>query len=248
MYARIYTLPLYSTVQYKREKEQNDDDTEMTFSLSLPSPPVVAVVAFAAAVVLQILFTYIKHSDESRRRFQHVVTGQFLVLISYVLPIRYCHALLWTGLIGIIYVRVYHDDWYRRVFGKLLRPYELNYGTLPGAFYFLLGTALVAGLFPINVARYSVLCLSYADPMAAWMGTTLFPSYKIHASATISGCLACFLTSHLVGQIMLSSHTTATLIVGAIVCTIVEALPVGNDNLTIPLATSAAVQWAMSFE
>ena len=214
----------------------------------MPSPPVLAGLAFVAVVVLQILFSSISLSDESSRRFQHVVTGQFLVLISYVLPLRYCHAMLWTGLTAIIYVRACHDDWYRRVFGKLLRPYELNYGTLPGAFYFLLGTAIAAALFSVDVARYSVLCLSYADPMAAWIGTSVFPFFKIHSSATISGCLACFLTSYLVGRIMLPSHTNTTCIVGSIICTIAEALPVVNDNLVIPLATAAAVQWAMSFE
>lgn len=215
---------------------------------AMPSPPVLAGLAFVAVVALQIFFSSITLSDESRRRFQHVITGQFLVLISYVLPIRYCHALLWTGLAAIIYVRACHDDWYRRVFGKLLRPYELNYGTLPGAFYFLLGTAIVAALFPVHLARYSVLCLSYADPMAAWIGTSIFPSFKIHASATISGCLACFLTSYLVGRIMLPSHTNTCYIVGSVICTIAEALPVVNDNLIIPVATAVAVQWAVSFE
>lgn len=42
--------------------------------------------------------------------------------------------------------------------------------SIPGAFYFLLGTAMSTALFPSAVARASLLVLSLADPMAGLVG------------------------------------------------------------------------------
>lgn len=214
------------------------------------SPPVLSGLAFVSVVLLQIFFTRntTSLSEDNRRRLQHVSTGQALVSVSYVLPQHYCLILLGLGCFLIVYVRFMHDSWYRQHFRSLLRPYELQYGVLPGAFYFLLGTFAVALLFSINIARYSVLCLSYADPMASWVGSSILPGVKIHKSASLSGCCACFVTAYVVGCIMLDSHNQRIQVIGAVVCMVAEALPLVNDNLVIPIATASAVQWAMSFK
>lgn len=214
------------------------------------SPPVVSGLVFVVVVLLQIFFTYSTSllNDENRRRLQHMTTGQALVSISYLLPLKYCLVLLGSGCSLILYVRFLHDSWYRQHFHSLLRPYELQYGVLPGAFYFLLGVFVVALVFPMQIARYSVLCLSYADPMAAWVGSALFTNFKIHSGASVSGCTACFVTALVVGVITLNVSNVRIPIIGALVCMIAEALPFVNDNVMIPISTASAVRWAMSFE
>lgn len=215
------------------------------------SPPVLAGVVFILVVLLQIAFTSSSRntiSEETKRRLQHMTTGQALVLVSYLLPIHYCLGLLGMGCLLIVYVRFFHDAWYRTKFHSLLRPYELQYGVLPGAFYFLLGCWSVAAVFSLEIARYSVLCLTYADPMAAWVGSHVYSNVKITKSASLFGCLACFLTALIVGLLTLPTSNVRVAIVGAVACTIAEALPYTNDNVMIPIATAAAIQWSMSFE
>lgn len=48
-------------------------------------------------------------------------------------------------------------------FGTLLREKEKNVDVLPGAFYFLLGTTIIVILFPMNIVRACLLCLSFGD-------------------------------------------------------------------------------------
>jgi dolichol kinase len=209
---------------------------------------VVVIVAFQVAVARFSL------EQEAKRRWQHAITGHALVQISYLLPIHLSIAALVAGAAGIFYVRHFKSDLYIHAFGPLLRPDELEDGRLPGAFYFLVGTALAATLFPMNTARYSVECLAWADPVAAWAGRSI-PSPKFHKSASLAGCLACFATAWIIGWIMIkedaddgSSRYDETaadmrrITLGALACCVVEALPFGNDNLLIPIITAAAVQ------
>ena len=136
---------------------------------------------------------------------------------------------------------------------------------LPGAFYFLLGTTMTTILFPLRIARYSVLCLSLADPMAAYIGQSI-ASYRLDqlpyvqrlgivTNATVSGCLACFSTAWMIGYVLLvvmvDPHDTAMsnrpilmITAGALACCIAEAIPFrvyGNDNVQIPVLTALMV-------
>lgn len=198
-------------------------------------------------VVFQVLVGRIGLEKEAQRRWQHALTGQALVGCSYVLNVWMCVIGLLVGLFGIAMVKHMYPSQYQTLFGPLLRPHERE--QLPGAFYFLLGTLLVLFLVPLEIARYAVLCLAYADPAAAWIGRTV-PCRKLHNGASVGGCLACFVTACLVGCFTLSSEDGAysinRIVLGAIVCTFAEALPVGNDNLLIPLLTAMAVEWFSS--
>ena len=239
-------------------------------------------------------------SSEAKRRIQHGMTGCLLVLISYCLPVYMCLLLLIMATYTIYSLKTYHfHTIYLPNFGPLLRDHEKQAPStdnpsdvssssssnsmphaipLPGAFYFLLGTTITTMLFPIHLARYSVLCLSLADPMAAYIGQCR-PSYRldqirwlqrmirimtpsssstttITTNATLSGCMACFITSWMIGYIcFILPHDTATttttntlnhpimsITAGAMACSIAEAIPfVGNDNLQIPIFTALIV-------
>jgi dolichol kinase len=213
------------------------------------TPPVISGLAFVAILLLQIFFTRSTSalSDENRRRLQHLTTGQALIVVSYILPLHYCQILLLIACLLIIYIRFLHDAWYRQHFYTLLRPYELQYGVLPGALYFLVGVLVVATVCPLLIARYSVLCLSYADPMASWIGSTVYSKVKIHDGASVTGCTACFVTALVIGITTLGTNNIRVSVIGAVACMIAEAMPFWNDNVMIPIATASAVQWAMSF-
>ena len=194
--------------------------------------------------VFQVLVGRMGLEKEAQRRWQHALTGQALVGCSYLLQVWMCVVGLLIGLIAIAGMKYGYPTQYQTLFGPLLRPHEREH--LPGAFYFLLGTLLVLLLVPLETARYAVLCLSYADPAAAWIGRSV-PVRKLHSGASVGGCLACFVTACLVGYMTLSSdddpYFKEKILVGASVCTFAEALPFGNDNLLIPLLTATAVEW-----
>lgn len=201
---------------------------------------VVVIIAFQVAVARFSL------EQEAKRRWQHAVTGHALVQISYFLPTHLSIAALVAGAAGIAYMRHFKSDLYIKAFGPLLRADELEDGRLPGAYYFLVGTALAATLFPMDTARYAVECLAWADPFAAWAGRSI-SSPKLHKSASLSGCLACFATAWIIGWIMIKEGVDTAadmrrITLGALACCVAEALPFGNDNLLIPLITAAAVQ------
>ena len=206
-------------------------------------------------LVLVVLFQYFvaraNVQKETKRRFQHALTGHALVQISYVLPRTISLVLLVVGCLGMYLAKTFFFEKFLEAFGGLLRPKELSGEVLPGAFYFLVGTALVvSGLVTseMEIARYAVECLALADPMASWVGSTISsPKFTIATSgggtrtSSLAGCLACFGTALGVGYWMLEGANVAVLAAGAAACTIAEGLPFGNDNLNIPVITAFVV-------
>ena len=224
-----------------------------------------------AVLVLLFQFFVARAPDlkkETKRRFQHALTGHALVQISYVLPRNLSLALLLIGSIGMYVAKTFFFEAFLEAFGGLLRPQETSGEVLPGAFYFLIGTAIaISGLVTndLQIARYAVECLALADPMASWIGSTVpSPKFTIATkggtprTSSLSGCLACFGTALGVGWWMLvvsssstypardeatgsSGFTPMVLVAGALACTIAEGLPFGNDNLNIPVITAFVV-------
>ena len=211
---------------------------------------------FFLVLLFQVAMTRLSLENESKRRWQHAITGHLLVQISYVLPLLVSIGALVVGAIGIAYIRWVYPILYIQVFGSLLRSEEIDkerQRRLPGAFYFLCGTAITAAIYPLKEARYAVECLSFADPMASWIGQ-LQPIPKFHTKASVAGCTACFVTAYLIGLLYLETESTTTtttglvstkrqVLVGALACMVAEALPFGNDNLLIPIVTGAAVTY-----
>jgi dolichol kinase len=199
------------------------------------------VVPIGAAVTLVLVLQLFlargsSSNDESRRRWQHAATGQVMVVVSYVLPREACLVALILACFVVIYVVYGQGEWYRNSFSTILRPTEVVPNTLPGAFYFLLGTLVATACFPLSCARYGVLCLAYSDPAAAYIGRS-YPSVDLHGSASLAGCIACFVTAYMLGQIMLSSPSAIW--ASALACTLAEATPVLPDNFLIPVLTAA---------
>ena len=197
-------------------------------------------VLFVLIVGFQILVSQVALGREAKRRWQHALTGHILVQASYIIPMTYGVVGLLLGAAGMAYLRYEHSDQFLKAFGPLLRPEELEAGRLPGAFYFLLGTAITALSFDLSITRYACECLALADPMAAFVGKSI-TSPKITRNASLAGCMGCFATAWLCGYFMLPNMDMFQLSIGALACTLAECIPFGNDNLTIPLATALAI-------
>ena len=237
-------------------------DTTSSFSPRTWTPNQVvalqALFAFLSVVGFQIAIAHFQINKEAKRRWQHVVTGHSFVVISYLLPVEWCVAALLTGALGIYYLILFHKTLFIQAFGPLLREVEKESLKLPGAFFFLLGTALTVWWFPLPTARYAVECLAIADPMASWIGNRI-QSPKINASASMAGTLACFVTALGIGLVYLTKSGTSEMETasgdtsssmelwriasGAFACCIVEAVPYWDDNLVMPVVTAAAVHY-----
>ena len=195
----------------------------------------------ALVVAFQVLMANVALKRETKRRLQHALTGHALVQISYVLPRNLALGLLGLGAGGMYILHQYYPSHFQKAFGGLLRPNESV--ELPGAFWFLAGTAATVWLVDDwTIVRYAVECLALADPMASYVGSTM-PSKKINSGSSITGCAACFGTAWMVGQWMLPDPSYHRLLVGALACTIAEASTFGNDNLNIPILTALAVKY-----
>lgn len=192
-------------------------------------------------VCVQVITANFPMGKENKRRIQHAMTGHLMVQISYIISPRIAIFLCLLGAIGMYALLTISPEEFRRIFGELLRNEELQGQQLPGAFYFLLGTAItVAVSSDINSARYAVECLAIADPLASWVGSNI-PSPKLNPDSSLSGCIACFAGAWCVGYVMLTQDMYV-LGIGALVCTIAEAVDIWNDNLSIPILTALAVE------
>jgi dolichol kinase len=215
-------------------------DAVVTLDLVIRAISLVILVLLFQVFIAQVPSLH----QETRRRWQHALTGHILVQSSYFLAKSVAMALLMLSSMGMLAWRMLFPEQFFKAFGPLLRPSELD-GTqyMPGAFYFLLGTAATVWLIDgWTIPRYSVECLALADPVASWIGSTL-SSPKLNKNASVSGCIACFVTAFVVGWFMLGDghRDVFTLSMGALTCTFAEGLPFGNDNLSIPILTALAV-------
>jgi len=213
---------------------------------AVPSDVIRIAVAFAALVAFQTAASALSLERETKRRLQHALTGYGLVVASdfFPLPVRVGGMLF--GAAGIWFLAVFYRATFLQFFGELLRPTEIQQGgVLPGAFYFLLGTGLVWGLFRKDVANYALLCLSLADPIAALVGQAI-RSPKLTPSASVAGSAACFATAWMVGYLLLRpNYSLWSISRGALFCTIAEAAAFStgiNDNFSIPIVTAFAIE------
>jgi len=202
------------------------------------------------------------------RRIQHVFTGMIFYGLSYILPSSIAIALLCIATLAfyaLLFVRSRShtvQEYYMRHFGPLLRDHEKKLNALPGAFWFLVGTTIVVCAFPIDIARTSILCLAFGDPIAAIVGINvggpklcLASNSKINGnggggSKSLAGCLACFWSCYLVSFVCMRELGPEAWFLTGVVATVMEGLnffcsiPL-DDNLLIPVGTGVSL-WLYS--
>lgn len=188
------------------------------------------------------------YGDEIRRKLIHLSSAAF--------PIAYWATdrqfMLWVlvplAVVAIVAetlrrvspgFRAFIDGW----LGRVLRKAEAQ--TLTGATYVTIGTLLTIAVFPEKqIAITVLLLLSVSDALASLVGIR-FGTVRFLAKS-LAGSAAFFLSAAAIALYMLPDARLVAL-VGALVGTIVEALPLKigehklDDNLSIPLITGAAM-------
>ncbi|CAI5746492.1 unnamed protein product [Peronospora destructor] len=247
-------------------------------------------VSFVACVAAILLFQYlvsagqhdVAHNNVARRedlhlqrKFQHLGTGAMIyVALNFFdrltgASVLLLFALFFYGLHKLRGRSKTVNAAYIKWFRNILRQHEVSRSTLPGAYYFLLGSGVSLAVFPIRAARLAVLHLSVGDPAAAFFGTlygrhklvTLFG--KLGGNKSLEGSVGCFCVTAI--------STLAALIVEqdfyfdmtgkedvAVVAGMVslaaglgaaaaELLDLGgwDDNLTLPLLSGVFLQFTV---
>lgn len=136
---------------------------------------------------------------------------------------------------------------------RILREDEKN--RLTGGSSFSLGCTLTIAISPPSIAMASVLFLVLGDMSAAIIGVSFGQetvSIKLgrHGKKSMEGSVAMFVMCFVVGSTIFASvHLREyPVFFGALAATLTEVYePLGlNDNLTIPVFTSIALQWGFA--
>ncbi len=114
---------------------------------------------------------------------------------------------------------------------------------ITGTMALLISNAIVIAFFDKWVAIISLIFMLFGDTAASVIGSK-YGQVKI-GDKTLEGSLSFFITALVIALIFykfIPIHL-AVLIIGAVVATIVEALPLKiNDNLTVAIASAIAMQ------
>ena len=127
---------------------------------------------------------------------------------------------------------------FRHFFGELIRNHEE--ASLLGSTYLLMACLLSIHLFPKPIAVLALSFLILGDTVAAIVGKWIG---RVHLfGKTLEGSLACFLVCFALTRAVPEVPVTVGL-VGAIVATVFELLPVPlDDNFRIPLSAGFAME------
>lgn len=181
------------------------------------------------------------------RQLYHAMSGLALVFIISFLDKpadAYLILILLSLTIMIEAARLYLPPVNRifiNYFGILMRSEEKHNPT--GTLYYLLGALLALLLFPRGVALFSMTVLAVGDPFAYIVGHN-FGRIRI-GRKSLEGSLA-FFTSAVIAGFLLhrfwNDLSATEIITGTLTGAVTELIPVRiNDNLTIPVAASAAM-------
>ena len=146
------------------------------------------------------------------------------------------------------------NDWFATTpVGRVMREKEKR--QLSGACFFSLGCTLSIHFFPPNVAICSIMFLVLGDMAAALIGVSFGGEACVvklgregnkSAEGSVAMFVTCFAVAYcLFGEVCLAEYAA---FIGAAAATLTELHePFGlNDNLTIPLISSAAMNWAFT--
>ena len=127
---------------------------------------------------------------------------------------------------------------FRHFFGELIRNHEE--ASLLGSTYLLIACLLSIHLFPKPIAVLALSFLILGDTVAAIVGKSI-GRIRLFGK-TLEGSLACFLVCFALTRAVPEVPVTVA-IVGAVVATVFELLPVPlDDNFRIPLSAGFAME------
>ena len=190
--------------------------------------------------------------------YRHELGRKAIHFLSALCPLVYAfisrELMLWlaipvTALVLIIDIlRQVHPGLrsiYDRRWGRLMRGDE--HRRLSGASHLMIAMVLCVLLFPRPVALAAMLFLSVSDAVASLVGIRV--GGRRWLGKSLAGSTA-FLGSALVLALLCMRGDPLAAVIGALVATVVEALPLRigrariDDNISVPLV-SGAVMWAL---
>lgn len=172
---------------------------------------------------------------------------------QYVIFCIICTSVIWIGDLMRLHIPATKNFFPFNVMTKILREKEKD--QLSGTCYFSLGCTLAIAIFPPAVSTLSVIWLVLGDMSAALIGVsfggeTVALKMGREGKKSVEGSVAMFITCTVIGFIVFMKTNLAeyAVVVGALVATLVELYePFGlNDNITIPVSSCIALQWALS--
>lgn len=156
------------------------------------------------------------------------------VVIGILIPIT----IFYTGadLLRLVWNRL--DTIFQRIGGPVFRPHEAR--RLTGATYLLTATVISILVFKVEIAISGLLFLILGDTAGAIIGRK-FGRIRIF-NKTLEGTLSCF-AACLFSGFFVQNIEWSIILVGSIVATIIELLPIPiDDNFSIPLVSGVVMQ------
>jgi dolichol kinase len=125
-----------------------------------------------------------------------------------------------------------------KIISPLIRSHEMS-GDFTGATYILLSVCLTVALYNKPIAIAALAFVIVGDSLAAVLGRRLGRHKLGHKS--IEGSLAC-LAGTAVVAVLVPNLPLRIGLIGAVVATVVEALPLGvDDNITVPILSGLSM-------
>ncbi len=126
----------------------------------------------------------------------------------------------------------------RPVLSPLIRHHEMA-GDFTGATYILLSVCLTVALFPKPIAIAAMAFIIVGDVLAAVVGRSV-GRHRFNGKS-LEGSLAC-LCGTLIVALFLPDLSWSIRLLGAVVATVVEALPLGvDDNISVPILSGLSM-------
>jgi len=181
------------------------------------------------------------------RAFVHVTVGLGISIAAFTLPHAWTLFLVGTAtfvFLSIDLVRLrwaWAGDLFLRVFAPYLRDYEAQ--RLTGASYLLVAATVTIAAFPRDVAVLAISLLAVGDPLARVVRERF--GRRRFFGKTVEGFLACLaggaaagIVWHYVGLDL----QAGTIIMGVVVASLVQSLPLPvDDNLSMPVIAGATM-------
>lgn len=176
--------------------------------------------------------------------------GLLIPILYYILPrgiARLALTIFTFSFIIIDYVRLHVGSvrkLFMLLFGQLLRRKELY--TLTGGSYLLLASLVAIFIIPdrgVYIAAISFLVIG--DTVAALFGLRFGKTrfFKKTVAGTTACLASCLIIAYIVSILPSTRLPLVIGVVGAVIATIVEALPIEvNDNVIIPIFAGAVMQ------
>ncbi|MFQ6091769.1 MAG: diacylglycerol/polyprenol kinase family protein [bacterium] len=185
--------------------------------------------------------------SELNRKLVHLSSLAIPIGI-YFLPERTCIKILFpltVIFLSVEILRMVHrptSKIFYTLFGPILRRKERF--TLTGSTTLLMASLVSVLVFQKYIAVAALCFLILGDTMAALVGKS-YGRIRLFRKRTMEGSLACLFTC-LIVVLVVPPLGFAVGLVGAVVATIIELLPIPlDDNFLIPILSGAAMQYML---